>query len=259
MLYLNQISNKKEDIYALNFNGTNQYLESQTTAQGGKDFVQWEMTQPWTMFLYAKAPLNRTNGVLDTYGTSGRGIQILLSLNLLQIISTSTFGDLNVGGTTSLTNVYTVYQLTCNGDGTAGGLTFYENNVILNKSIFKNNTITGSVINANNKFKIASRSTGGLLQGNIQHFSFVNYLKTSTELTEDFNKKKQSKGTGEWLLAPIEPTYKDNSVRQIKTLSATNINQPLPNPNAFLNEQGYKLNLVNYPATLVKGVDLIKL
>lgn len=261
MLYLNNLLVKQEDKYALNFNGVNQYLQSQTTAQGGKDFVQWDRQQPFTFFLditldntifsnYFFSTQDDTNvGIAIGYSSSG-GIAFLIrnsNLGLEFIIPLLQSGRY-------------IIQVVYTGNSDANSISSYIDNTLSTNTILKNN-ISGSIINNSNSFTLGRLrpSVPIHFDGILNRLSFVNYAKTSAELTEDFNNKKQSKGTGEWLLAPIEPIYTDEGNKQIKSLATTDINNPLPNATAFTNEQGYKLNLINYPNQLVKGVDLIKL
>lgn len=261
MLYLNQIS-QKQDEYALNFNGTNQYLKSQTTAQGGLDFIQWDRFQPWTFFIRVKTSKSVT--LYDQrIGASGenRGIAISIIDKKLKVAFIFA-GDKYLIVDTPVRDFsnYNVITVTYDGSSTASGFSIKINDVLQTLTTTSNDP-PSSIINTNKSFLVGKNPYTTLydLNGSITTLSFVDYVKSPTELTADFNNKKQSKGTGEWLLAPIEPIYKNNGVEQIKTLSTTNINQPLPNPNAFVNEQGYKINLINYPIILVKGVDLIKI
>ena len=152
--------------------------------------------------------------------------------------------------------IFSTLTITYAGTSNANDINFYlDGNLISGKSILTN-SLTSSITSDNNfKIFLDSFSPSRVSKGKLKHLSFVNYVKSPAERTEDFNNKKQSIGSGSWLLAPIEPIYKE----QLKTLSTTDINNPLPNPTAFTNEQGYKLNLVGYPTTLVKGVDLIQI
>lgn len=260
MLYLNQMRGGSSD-YALNFNGTNQYLQSRTTAQGGLDFVQWERTQPWTFsfFSFTRQTQLINSCIFDNRLNSGRGILVEYANNTtirIRIFSAAN----NYLGVDFIVNTESKnYTIIYDGSSSFNGINMYQDSILCTKSLISE-SLTSS-ITGSNSFSIGFRNTTGqnLYNGIISHISFVNYIKSTLELTEDFNNKKQSVGTGSWLLAPIEPIYNNNGSKQIKTLSTTSINNPLPNPNAFLNQQGYKLNLVNYPTTLVKGVNLIKL
>lgn len=260
MLYYNQIS-QNQDEYILNVNGINQYFISQTAVQGGVDFVEWDRFQPWTFF--AELKLNNTVTLLyNTRITNFVGIAIYYVASFIEVVFHSENGifQTRTEGFV-LPNSYFSLQITYDGSSIANGINFYVNNAPQNKT-FISNSLAGSIINpSNRKFEIGNDSStpNRTLKFPLKHLSFINYVKSPTERLEDFNNKKQSKGIGEWLLAPIEPIYKNDNSKQIKTLSTTSINQPLPNPNAFTNEQGYKLNIINYPTTLVKGVNLIKL
>lgn len=268
MLYYNQIG-QKEDKYALNFNGSSQYLQSRTTSQGGKDFVQWDRGQAWTMM--AVITPSSLTGAHCIYGTSNiffeRGLYCWVNngsvLVYMKNTATATPNGviyLRAFANAIASNTKVAIQVTYDGSSTVQGFNFYVNGVpITNIQTLQNDLSTETIINSSNSFILGRRWNDLPYTGTLQHFSFANYVKSSSELTEDFNSKKQSKGTGEWLLAPVEPLYTDKLDKQIKSLSTTSINNPLPNNDAFVNEQGYKLNLINYPTTLVKGTDLIKL
>ena len=272
MLYYNQISQQSPQ-YSLNFNGTSQYLLSQTTVQGGVDFVQWERTQAFTLFVRFKITSYSTDSILTIFSTLStlsnfKGIFLGLvssskSLNLNIAASDTNRIVVNTGANTILLNTDYIMQMAYDGSSNANNITIKINNVVVPYTVAFN-SLTTTIIGGQNNFVLGRFFTQAtniprFLNGHIRHISFVNYVKSSTELTADFNNKKQSVGTGSWLLSPIEPTYKDDSSKQIKSLSTTSINNPLPNANAFINSQGYKLNLFNYPTTLIKGTDLIKL
>ena len=272
MLYYNQISQQSPQ-YSLNFNGTSQYLLSQTTVQGGVDFVQWERTQAWTIFVRFKITSYATDVILTVFSslptlTNFKGIFLGLvssnqSLNLNIASSDTNRIVINTGANTILLNTDCIMQITYDGSSNANNLLIKINNVVVPYTVAFN-SLTTTIIGGQNNFVLGRFFTQAIniprfLNGHIRHISFVDYVKGSTELIADFNAKKQSVGTGSWLLSPIEPIYKDDGSKQIRSLSTTNINNPLPNPNAFVNEQGYKLNLFNYPTTLIKGTDLIKL
>jgi hypothetical protein len=263
MLYYSAVGGKvlPQTQYALNFNGTNQYLQSQTTAQGGLDFVKWDRQQPWTFFVKLKAKSVNNHAVFSWNTASGNpiGLSFMFRDGRFEVIFAAPSLLWVKSSTITSINQDTTIQIVYNGNSLASGITIIIDNTVVS-NIVQSDAISGSILsNTSPSVGYWSTSFPRFFRGTINHISFVNYVKSPAELTADFNAKKQSVGSGAWLLAPIEPIYTTNGSTQIKSLATTDINNPLPNPVALTNTQGYKLNLVNYPTPLVQGIDLIQI
>jgi hypothetical protein len=154
-----------------------------------------------------------------------------------------------------------IVQITYNGNSLPSGLAVRFNNVAVPVLLILQNNLSNTIIvPASKAFTIGINNTLGFpYRGTLKHLSFVNYVKSVAEMSADFTAKKQSIGTGSWLLAPVEPIYTNNFSTPIQTLSVAGINAPLPNSNAFVNAQGYKMNLIGYPDPLVLGTNLIQI
>ena len=249
--------------YAFKSDGVNDYFQSQTTTQGGLDFVQWERTQAWTCFIDYNPVFNSNFQFIysSVTGSNGIGLSIfLLSNNKIRVSLVHSVGPENRLDVTFDTPLIAgIIQITYNGNSLANGLAVRFNNVAVPVLSIVRNILTQTIIvPASKAFTIGINDTIGFpYTGTLKHLSFVNYVKSVPEMSADFTAKKQSIGTGVWLLAPVEPIYKNNFSTQIKTLSVAGINAPLPNSNAFVNAQGYKMNLLGYPNPLVIGTNLI--
>ena len=249
--------------YALTFDGVNDHIRSQTTAQGGLDFVQWERTQAWTCFIdYNPVFINDFEFIYSSATNSDlNGLSILLLPNNKTRVSLihNRITEIRLDVVFDTPLVAGILQITYNGNSLPSGLAVRFNNVAVPaiSNLFNNlsNTI---IIPASKAFTIGINDPFGFpFRGIIKHLSFVNYVKSVAEMSADFTAKKQSIGTGAWLLAPVEPIYTNNLSTPIQTLSVAGINAPLPNSNAFVNAQGYKMNLLGYPDPLVIGTNLI--
>jgi hypothetical protein len=251
--------------YALNFDGVNDHIRSQTTAQGGLDFVQWERTQAWTCFIDYNPVFNSTLQFIYSSATNSdlSGLSILLldtnRMRVSLVHNRITNNRIDVIFNPPL--VAGILQITYNGSSLPIGLSVRFNDVAVPAISFSVFNLTASIIiPASKAFTIGINDPFGFpFRGILKHLSFVNYVKSVAEMSADFTAKKQSIGTGAWLLAPVEPIYKNNFSTQIKTLSVAGINAPLPNSNAFVNAQGYKMNLIGYPDPLVLGTNLIQI
>jgi hypothetical protein len=249
--------------YALNFDGVNDYIRSRTTAQDGLDFVQWERTQAWTCFIdYNPVFINSTQFIFSSVTNSDfEGLSIFLVNGRIRVSLVHTRvppeNRLDVIFDTPL--VAGIVQITYNGNSLANGLAVRFNDVAVPVFSILRNILTNTIIiPASKAFTIGINIPVGFpFRGTLKHLSFVNYVKSVAEMSADFTEKKQSIGTGAWLLAPVEPIYDGTTSNQIKTLDTASINAPLPNPNAFVNAQGYKMNLLGYPNPLVIGTNLI--
>ena len=247
--------------YALNFNGLTQYLQSQTTAQGGLDLVQWGFTQTFTFRVVIKdyVPQTGTRSVYDARTVIFNGILLSIADNKVQLFMRSDLNILFVISDTVLTAGDVDIAITYDGSRLASGVNFYVNDVLTTKTISSNNLAGFDNLGAifytiGNNNNVAGFVT--FLSATIKHLSFVNYVKSVAEMSADFIAKKQSIGTGAWLLAPVEPIYKsDGTSSQIKTLDVTQINAPEPNDLAFKNEQGYKMSLEGY-GTVIDETEL---
>ena len=247
--------------YALRLDGVNDQIRSQTTAQGGLDLVQWGFTQPFTFRVVIKdyVPQTGTRGVYDAR-TVLNGILLSIADNKVQLFMRSNANILFVISDTVLTASDVDIAITYDGSRLASGVNFYVNDVLTTKTISSNNLAGFDNLGAifytiGNNNNVAGSVT--FLSATIRHLSFVNYVKSVAEMSADFTAEKQSIGTGAWLLAPVEPIYDGTTFNQIKTLDTAGINAAFPNPNAFVNAQGYKMNLLGYPNPLVIGTNLI--
>ena len=249
--------------YALNFDGVNDQIRSQTTAQGGLDFVQWERTQAWTCFIdYNPDYISDFQFIYSSATDSDfGGLSIFLvdtnRIRVSLVHSRSTPNRLDVIFDTPL--VAGILQITYNGNSLASGLAVRFNDVAVPVFSILIDILTNTIIvPASKAFTIGINDPVGFpFRGIMKHLSFINYVKSVAEMSADFTAKKQSIGTGAWLLAPVEPIYDGTTSKQIKTLDTVSINAPLPNSNAFVNSQGYKMNLIGYPDPLVLGTNLI--
>ena len=225
--------------------------------------MQWERTQPFTYFVRIKSivPYVAAMTLFATNKTvADRGIVITMfdtgiSLDLYSGIDSNR--SIVIQPIPSQTED-AIIQITYDGGSSTSGMKLYYNNVLLTTYTLNISSLTGSIINTANSFVIGVNPFRGRhLNGLLYNTSIVNYVKSVAEMSADFTAKKQSIGTGAWLLAPVEPIYDGTTGKQIKTLDTASINAPLPNPNAFVNAQGYKMNLLGYPNPLVIGTNLI--
>jgi len=249
--------------YALTFDGVNDHIRSQTTLQGGLDFVQWERTQAWTCFIdYTPVYTNAFQFIYSSATNSDlNGLSILLLPdNKIRVsLLHNRLANIRLDVVFAITLDKGILQITYNGNSLPSGIAVRLNDVAVPvSSILFNNLSNTIIIPASKAFTIGINDPFLFpFRGRIQHLSFINYVKSVAEMSADFTAKKQSIGTGAWLLAPVEPIYTNNFLTPIKTLSVASINAPLPNSNAFVNAQGYKMNLIGYPDPLVLGTNLI--
>ena len=249
--------------YALTFDGVNDHIRSQTTAQGGLDFVEWERTQAWTCFIdYNPDYISDFQFIYSSATDSDlEGLSILLLPdNKIRVsLLHNRLANIRLDVVFAIPLVAGILQITYNGNSLASGIAVRFNDVAVPVHFILRDNLTASIIiPASKAFTIGINDPFGFpFRGIIKHLSFVNYVKSVAEMSADFTAQKQSIGTGAWLLAPVEPIYDGTTSNQIKTLDTAGINAAFPNPNAFVNAQGYKMNLLGYPNPLVIGTNLI--
>ena len=260
MFFFNNLISKKieGDLYTLKFNGTSQYLQSQSTAEGGLDFTQWSKEQSFTLFMSCDVVQGGPYAmVFSTSKTNHtiKSVTVFFYGNQVRIDIANSSSDRAIIISNVVEAPWDTVQITCNANAVNFEVSIYINGVLENSPVLR--SLTGTLEGGDGRLSISR----GIypLNGQVSSVSCVDYVKTLVDIVQENTDKKQSVGTGSWLVAPIEPIYTDGGTRPIKTLSTTNINNPLPNQVAFTNTQGYKFNLINYPTTLTKGIDLIKL
>ena len=121
--------------------------------------------------------------------------------------------------------------------------------------------IGDSFLLTNKAFRIG-RNLGNFtsyFNGTIRNVSALDTVQTPAQIANDVATLRQNLNGANWLLAPVEPTYDGTTSNQIKTLDTAGINAAFPNPNAFVNAQGYKMNLLGYSDPLVLGTNLIEI
>jgi len=250
-----QINKFHKRPHILNFSG--QYLESLTTTQGGLDFAGWERTQPFTFMAVIDVPsvATITQIIYDNATTASEGcIIVMLNANgpvILNLLNRLTFPrqGLSIQTAGTILPGLNIIQITYDGSSLAAGVSVSINNINQISNVTSNNLGTSSILNFSNKFHLGRElvAARGRFTGRIRHLSFVNYVKSVSERTADFNLQAQSVGSGVWLLAPIEPIYPDN----ITTLITPNV--------IIQNAQGYKIVPIGYPNPLVVGTNLIEI
>ena len=241
--------------YALNFDGVNDYLESSA------NFTQWEKSQAFTF-----CAIFNCNDV-----TSG---QVLFTLNgvfepnryVMQITDGAIGFQIRLAGairvnviTAPISTGLNVVHITSSGIGANPLTEVYVNGVASGTVTFSTLLIGDSFLLTNKAFRIGRNLANftNYFNGTIRNISALDTVQTPSQIANDVATLRQNLNGANWLLAPVEPIYDGTTGKQIKTLDPASINAPLPNVNAFVNSQGYKMNLIGYPDPLVLGTNLI--
>lgn len=192
----------------LQFDGVNDYVISTQD-------VNWGRAQSWTMFAkykdinWSSFPRNCffSNATEDS-NIRGIGIGEITRLGaqflvVLRNIASSNelvcrFSDANTFDTSG------IIQITYNGTSLLNGVRMYVNGVEkTSRAAEQAQTLSGTITASGQKAKIGRYVTASpnLFSSNtdIQEISFVNYVKSGAELTDDYNAGFQSKGIGDWL------------------------------------------------------------
>jgi len=200
-------------LHALKFDGVNDKLENNV-------FNQFEKTQSFTFFAKLKT-ISNVGGVaytiFDTRLVSGiylKGLAFaVLSNGKLNCglfgVSGSGSTDSYVIQTDSTVNPasFVTLQVTYNGSVFA----VYVNSALVPHTILNNNLTTTITTTAGGftigqvNFPAAVTYDGGVLQ----EVSIVDFVKSGSQLTSDYNAGGQTIGSGAWLLAPVKPIYPD--------------------------------------------------
>jgi hypothetical protein len=196
-------------LFALKFDGVNDYLESNAS------FTQWERTQPWTLFIRSDGWVHNSSfqTIYDTRGQIGsfdRLIIVRFDSNRLDLVFQNSSSPVNRLYVQATINSFNIIQITYSGNSNTSGVNIYVDNVPRSFTIINNN-LSSSIINAFNKFRIGRDYfvNERYFKGVLNEVSFINYVKNTSELTADFNSGTQSQGTGSFLLRVI-PTFSNN-------------------------------------------------
>lgn len=221
MLYYNQIS-QKQDVYALNFNGTNQFIQSTNVPQ---------ITQYNKVTFYFNVFIKSGNTTILTEGTNDAGPHHLFST-----IST-TFRSYRPGVYTYYSNALLLNQF--NKITVTKNFNTNIERVFIN-GVFIGSNITNALSLRNPYMRIGFGIYSGYFNAPMKEISIASMIPTDAQIITDH----------------ATDTTLFSDLLQLKLIYPLQIQN---SPNKVISTQGNEFEMINYPSTLVKGVDLIKL